>query len=476
MLVGPVLSVKMPAMTASATRTRFAPSPTGHLHLGNVRTALFNYLLARAGDGRFLLRIEDTDQQRSQPAFVAAVQDDLRWLGMDWDEGPGTEGGPWQQSAREAVYAEHYDRLEQAGRVYPCFCSAAELERSRQRQMNAGRPPRYDGKCAGLDVDEARRRLAAGEPAAWRFRVPPGEQVKFTDMVRGEQVFASDDIGDFIVRRTDGTPAFFFCNALDDALMGVTHVLRGEDHVTNTPRQIMLLEALELPQPVYGHMGLLVGEDGAPLSKRHGRASLDDLRVAGYLPVAVLNALARLGHTLEEEALLSLEALARHFDVSRLGRSPARFDDAHLRHWQRLAAHALAPDALLAWLGEAVAPWVAPAEQAAFLRAVQPNVLFPEDAARWAEIVHGDDPSPDAALGAADTAFFSAALAAFERHGPDVKAMAAEVREATGAKGRGFFHPLRLALTGVGDGPDFATLFDLLPTTTVTRRLQRCAL
>ena len=323
--------------------TRFAPSPTGDLHLGNARTALFNLLLARRTGGRLLLRIEDTDSERSLEAHTQGLMADLRWLGIAWDAGPDREDerGPYRQSQRAPLYAQDLAALERAGAVYPCFCTALELELSRRAQLAAGRAPRYGGACRELTAAERARRLAAGVPAALRFRVPPGERIAFVDLVHGPQSFLSDDIGDFVVRRADGTAAFFFSNAVDDARMGVTLVLRGEDHLANTPRQLLILAALGLAAPAYGHVALLVGADGAPLSKRHGAVSVRDYRERGYLPEAIVNHLFRLGHSSPLHGLLTLTEMVHAFDPAHLGRAPARFDEQQLRVWQKDAVHRL---------------------------------------------------------------------------------------------------------------------------------------
>ncbi len=237
---------------------RFAPSPTGSLHLGNARTALFNLVLARKLAGRFMLRIEDTDLERSAERFLGGLIEDLHWLGIRWDEGPDVGGAhaPYRQSERGATYRDFFARLERTGLTYPCFCSPLELDVSRRAQLAAGRPPRYAGTCQRLTPQERAAKAASGIRPTLRFAVPVGRRVEFDDFVHGPQHFATDDIGDFIVRRADGNAAFFFCNAVDDALMAVTHVLRGEDHLTNTPRQILLLEALSLRVPRYGHVAL----------------------------------------------------------------------------------------------------------------------------------------------------------------------------------------------------------------------------
>lgn len=251
-------------MPAPAHVTRFAPSPTGGLHLGNARTAFYNHLLARATGGRMVLRIEDTDAGRSDERHLSALIDDLHWLGIAWHEGPDVGGphGPYRQSERQARHAGAVAALAAAGRAYPCFCSPETLAISRKAQLAAGRPPRYPGTCAALDAVEAARRVAAGQPHAIRFRVEPGRTVAFDDVVHGAQRFLTDDIGDFIVTRADGSAAFFLGNALDDADMGVTLVLRGDDHLANTPRQILILEALGRPVPSYAHLPLLAGPGG----------------------------------------------------------------------------------------------------------------------------------------------------------------------------------------------------------------------
>lgn len=461
-------------MNPSTVKTRFAPSPTGRVHLGNLRTALFNALFARHVGGRFLLRIEDTDRERSEERYVAALLEDLQWLGLDWDEGPGREGAEQtgRQSRRGAIYAEYFDRLITSGHAYHCFCSAEELARARRAQRLAGQPPRYPGTCAGLDPVEAEARIGRGEPATLRFRVPAEGEVRFHDLLRGEQRFPCAEIGDFIIRRADGGAAFFFGNALDDALMGVTHVLRGEDHLTNTPRQLLLLETLELSAPEYAHFGLIAGDDGAPLSKRNGSRSVAELRESGYLPEAVLNYLARLGHAGLGEDLADLAALAAGFDLNHVGRSPSRFDAAQLDHWQGRAVLGRSPQGLAAWL-PAGAP-VPAADRNPFLALVQPNVRFPADVAAWAEHLYGPRRLSDGErdiLIEAGGGLFAAALQAWVHHGRDWPALSAEVRDITGRRGRGLFLPLRLALTGATHGPELAGVLDLLPAELIERRL-----
>ena len=461
--------------------TRFAPSPTGELHLGNARTALFNYLLARRAGGRFLLRIEDTDAQRSQESHLALVLEDLRWLGLDWDAGPDHEDdrGPYRQSQRGALYARFFEALERQNAVYPCFCTPLELEAARRAQLGSGRPPRYAGTCRELSAEQRSARQAHGLAATLRYRVPAGRRIEFADLVHGPQSFLSDDIGDFVIRRADGTAAFFFCNAVDDACMGVTHVLRGEDHLANTPRQLLLLEELRLRAPSYGHVSLILGPDGAPLSKRHGATSVREYRAAGFRPEALRNHLFRLGHSTAEHGLLDLEAMAAAFDAAHLGRAAAHFDAQQLRVWQKDAAHRLSPEEARAWLGPALPPGLSEPAARAFIAAVLPNVILPEDAQPWARIVFGPppalEPEGEAIIHEAGERYFVAAAQAAAQSGNDLPAIASAVRAATGKKGAALYMPLRLALTGLGHGPELAPLLKAMPAGAAQARLERFA-
>jgi glutamyl-tRNA synthetase len=459
--------------------TRFAPSPTGHLHLGNARTALLNFLAARKSGGRFILRIEDTDESRSSDEFMHGLFEDLHWLGIAWDEGPDV-GGPhelYRQQQRRAIYEEWLSKLDALGLTYPCFCTPAELSVARKAQLAAGRPPRYPGTCRNLTREQIEERLARGESAAVRFRVPEGEVVTFNDLVHGEQRFATDDIGDFIIRRTDGGSAFFFSNAIDDALMGVTLVLRGDDHLTNTPRQMLILQALKLRIPQYAHVALLLGMDGAPLSKRHGDLSLSDLRARGYLPSAVRNHLVRLGHSPAVDGWLDDEAIVAEFDLSRLGRAAARFDDTQLRHWQREAVAHLTEDEFRQWLSPHLPSGPDENQLARFRSAIRHNVEFPTDAERWARVVFGElsemSEEAKAAIRDAGADFFAAAKSVFARDGIDFKQAAREIGQVTGRKGPGLYMPLRAALTGVTHGPELAPLLALIPSEELRARLDR---
>ncbi|MGQ0595542.1 MAG: glutamate--tRNA ligase [Gammaproteobacteria bacterium] len=447
-------------------KTRFAPSPTGLMHLGNVRTALFNHCLACREKGVFLLRIEDTDAARDTEESVAAIVEDLRWLGLAWDEGYpiGGPAGPYRQSERGVVYADYYRTLEAEGHAYPCFCTAEELAMTRNAQLTAGTAPRYPGTCARLDADRIEAKRRAGNPATLRFRVPQGK-VSFDDLVRGPQSFAALDIGDFVIRRSDGSPAFFFSNALDDALMAVTHVLRGEDHLSNTPRQLLLLTALGLPAPRYGHIALVLGEGGTPLGKRQGSRSVRALRDQGYLPLALDNTLARLGHTYEDPGFRDLDGLAAGFSLDHLGRAPARFDASQLDHWQRETIARSTPAELWGWMSTAVGERVPEAMRPAFVEAIRANVLLPADALLWAGILYGDGIEiSDAAarvLAGAASGFFDEALKICGRL-RDFSGLAGALKGRLGVSGKALFLPLRAALTGRIDGPDLADLIALM--------------
>jgi glutamyl-tRNA synthetase len=463
--------------------TRFAPSPTGELHLGNARTALFSWLFARHHAGRFVLRIEDTDTERSKEAYTAALMDDLAWLGLAWDAGPGLVPGAaadeeYRQSRRGAIYARHSSTLDARGLTYPCYCTPLELDLSRKSQLASGRPPRYAGTCRDLSPEARVRKSAQGISPTTRFRVPTGKFVDFADMVHGAQRFATDDIGDFILRRADGSAAFFFSNAIDDAEMGITHVLRGEDHLTNTPRQLLVLEALGLRAPTYGHLSLLVGADGSPLSKRHGATSVREFRERGYLPTALANHLFRLGHSSGENGVLSLDAMAKHFTVKHLGRAPARFEESQLNVWQREVAHHMPLEESERWLAAETPENIDGERRRAFIAAIRPNVLLPGDVARWREVVFGPTPVLDAEALArireAGAPFFRAAADAAATD-PSLDAIVSAVKSATGAKGQALWKPLRLALTGAPEGPELAPLLASMTAASIHARLSRFA-
>lgn len=456
--------------------TRFAPSPTGALHLGNARTALFSFLLARHAGGRFILRVEDTDRERSVEVHTAALLAELRWLGLAWSEGPDVGGahGPYRQSERSEIYADYFATLERAGLTYPCFCTPLELELSRKLQLASGRPPRYAGTCRSLTESQRTERRSRGLAEALRFRVPAGTPIAFEDLVHGPQKFLSDDIGDFIIRRAEGHPAFFFCNAVDDSLMGVTQVLRGDDHLANTPRQLLILTALGLRAPGYGHVGLLLGADGQKLAKRHGSTSVGELRDRGYLAPAILNHLFRLGHAPEVDGWLDPGTMPGHFAVRHLGRAPARFEETQLDHWQKLAVERADSAALESWLAGKLPSGATAVERQSFVDLVRHNVVLPADADHWVQVVFGRLPAPaapeQALLTSAGAKFFDAAVAAVDSSGADFGAITSAVKGATGRKGSDLYLPLRIALTARAHGPELKPLLAMIPPAEIRAR------
>ncbi|MCX6551574.1 MAG: glutamate--tRNA ligase [Acidobacteria bacterium] len=325
-------------------RLRFAPSPTGLLHVGNARTALFNWLLAQGSGGTFVLRIEDTDVERSTRESERGILEDLRWLGLNWDEGPDVGGahGPYRQSERLDLYRSYATELIEHGHAYYCFCSVEDLEADRRAALESGRPPKYAGRCRDLPIDRARQRIADGETAVVRFRVPDAREVVFHDVVRGVVQFSTDVIGDPVLVRSDGNPAYNFAVVIDDALMEITHVIRGEDHISNTPRQVLLYEAMGFQPPAFAHLAMVLGPDHTPLSKRHGATSVAEFRTRGYLPEALVNYLALLGWSPGGgDELLPAAELSRRFSLDHVGHSAAVFDIEKLawvnRHYLRIA-------------------------------------------------------------------------------------------------------------------------------------------
>ncbi len=451
---------------------RFAPSPTGLLHLGNARTALFNFLAARAHGGELLLRIEDTDSGRAVAGFADALAEDLRWLGLDWR-------ATAPQSQRKPAHETLLRKLAAAGAAYPCFCAPEELAAERARLLAAGKPPRYSGKCAALSEAAAKKKIAAGEKPATRFRMPRGV-VALRDLVRGEMRFEGGDIGDFIVRRASGEFSFFFVNAADDAADGVTHVLRGEDHLSNAPRQIALLAALGLRRPLYGHLPLLTDANGKPLSKRGGALSLAQMRRDGYLPSAVLNYLARLGCAFSRGEAMTAEEMAAEFSFARLSKSPAKFDEKQLLSRQREALHSLDGGGRLRWMDGLTPPGANPS---AFADAVIGNVSLFADVKEWARTVADASPNADAAavIKKAGGDFYRSALAAMENGNGDRndgggdgdwRAFCDAAGARTKLRGKDLFLPLRAALTGQTSGPEMSPFFALISEDERKKRLR----
>jgi len=309
-------------------RVRFAPSPTGFLHIGNVRTALFNYLFAKNSKGQFILRIEDTDKERSKPEFINQIYEDLRWLGIEWDEGPdiGGDSGPYLQSERATVHQEYVEKLLADGTAYYCYCSEEELDARRKEQLAAGESPRYDNRCRDLSDSAKAVFEAQGIKPSVRFRMPD-EPVIVKDIIRGEVCFDVTLFGDFVIVRPDGSPTFHLAVCVDDGLMGITHVVRGEDHLSNTPRHVAIFKACGFTVPEFAHMPLTMGPGGEPLSKRFGAMSIAEYRKMGYLPESLVNYMALLGWSSgTDQELFTMQELQEKFTLKRVVRSAAIFD------------------------------------------------------------------------------------------------------------------------------------------------------
>jgi nondiscriminating glutamyl-tRNA synthetase len=464
-------------------RVRFAPSPTGQLHVGNARTALFNWLLAHGHDGTLILRIEDTDAQRSTRESEASILEDLRWLGLDWDEGPDIGGphGPYRQSERLHLYASYANELVATDHAYYCFCSPATLEKERKADLAAGRPPRYHGTCREIPVEQARARMEAGERPVIRFKVPPSTEVTFNDAVRGEVTFNTDVIGDPVLVRSEGRPAYNFAVVVDDALMEVTHVIRGEDHISNTPRQLLLYRALGFTPPQFAHLALVMGPDHTPLSKRHGATSVAEFRLRGYLPEALVNYLALIGWSPgasetdpgTNDELLPVAELARRFAIEDVGHSAGIFDVEKLawmnRHYMKVAAPGRIAaesiryfvargylkkrtDAALEYVASLLPMAVGSVDR---LEEIPERVQFvfefePAVALQQSEVAHVlEEPGARQVIAALPDAI---AEPLYDKE--SFRAMAARVRERTGLKGKALFHPIRVALTGSDGGPE----------------------
>ncbi len=461
-------------------RLRFAPSPTGYLHIGNARTAVLNYLLARKYNAAYVLRIEDTDMERSTRRSEDSILQDLRWLGIRWDEGPDTggENGPYRQSERFDIYKKYTDLLLEQKKAYHCYCSQEELEAMRREASEAGRAFVYPGRCRSLDRAERAAFEAEGRRPTVRFRVPEGETVVVEDHIKGRVVFESGNIGgDFIIVRSDGVPVYNYIVIIDDALMKITHVVRGEDHLPNTPKQVLIARALGLPVPEYAHLSLVLGSDRSKLSKRHGITSVEVYRKEGYLAEALVNYLAMLGWAAESgEEILSIDEMASQIEMGNLARSAAVFDFQKLRWMNGMYIRALdlsrAADLFIPYLAESGydalkydRPWLE-----RVIDAVRGNCEVLSDIARYAALFLDDIMEPDAE-----------AVAMLKE--PDSKIVVAEARRLitdelgesnyaaelvnlikknTGMKGKRLFMPVRAMLTGSLHGPELDITVPLL--------------
>lgn len=473
--------------TPSEVRVRFAPSPTGQLHVGNARTALFNWLFARQKRGTMVLRIEDTDLERSEARYETQLLEDLQWLGLDWDEGPDLGGSyaPYRQSDRLGIYREHAERLLSEGTAYLCFCKQEDLDKDREAAMAEGRSPLYPGTCRKLDPAEAKRRRQSGEAAAIRLKIPE-HPIRFHDIVRGTVEFPNEAISDPIILRSSGIPVYNYVVVVDDALMKITHVIRGDDHLSNTPKQVALYEALGWPVPEFAHLSTILGPDGKRLSKRHGATSIANFHDMGMLPEALMNYLALLGWAPSggTREIFSPDELKKEFRLERVTPAAAVFDMEKLywlnRHYikqsppERIEKLALPffqqagripadpSGRITEWLRKVVALLVPSVSKLDELPD-RSRLIFHVDAAAALA-------SPDNAevLGLPKTndvlrEFMHIAKADAAPMTPErFKAILNQVKEATGTKGKELFHPIRIVLTGSHSGPEFDKLIPIL--------------
>ena len=477
-------------MTRKAERVRFAPSPTGSLHLGNARTALFNWLVAKRSGGAFVLRIEDTDIEREQEGSESGIFQDLRWLGLDWDEGPDAGGqfGPYRQSERGPRYLAAAGHLLQSGRAYRCFCSDATLEADREAMRASGRTPTYSGRCHAISPAESDRRSAAGEPHAIRFHTLPAHPapsdlvVAFRDRLRGDLEFSTAELGDPVLLRRDGRPTYNFAVVVDDEAMKISLVIRGDDHLSNTPRQVLFYRAFGWETPEFAHLPMVRGADGERLSKRHGATSVAEYRRQGVPPDGLLNALALLGWAPDgDRSVLARDELVREFDLDRVGASPAVFDSKKLewlsgQHLHKTPLEVLAPQIgrflvesgrLPAILPDGTSEWlIAVAEMA---RSAVASIAQAVD--RCAALFF-DGSLPEigelpAVIASPAGRLVLHAMRAAAREGEPIDATSwnafkERVKRESGQKGKDLFHPMRAAITGELSGPELDRLVPLI--------------
>jgi glutamyl-tRNA synthetase/nondiscriminating glutamyl-tRNA synthetase len=468
-------------------RVRFAPSPTGYLHVGGARTAIFNYLFARHNGGTLVLRIEDTDAERSTAESEVSLMEDLRWLGIDWDEGPVAGGphGPYRQSERNAIYQEVADQLTAQGVAYPCFCTEEELNRKRELAMAESRAPQYDGTCRNLAPDEIAARRAANIPATTRFRVGQG-MARFHDQIRGDMELAHDMVGDWVILRSSGLPTYNFAAAVDDLRMEISHVIRGEEHLPNTLRQIMIYDALGAQHPVFVHVPLILAEDRSKLSKRHGAASVGDLRDGGYLADAAFNYLLLLGwsHPAAKE-IMPRDEMIKSFTIDRVGNSAAIFDRNKLRWMNGQYIRKLALDDLCAmvdryWPDDLRARYddATRREIVAILQdSLETLADLPARARIFENTVELDQEARDTVgtenAGRVLTGMVQRLRAFSGDLTPEAfKDMILATGQETGLKGKELYFPIRGAMTGSVHGPDLTRVEAVKGKDTVLRSLE----
>jgi glutamyl-tRNA synthetase len=465
-------------------RVRFAPSPTGNLHFGGARTALFNWLYARNLGGKLILRVEDTDQARSTRESEDAMVRDLKWLGLDWDEGPDCGGpyGPYRQSERQAIYKQLAMQLVEEGHAYPCFCTDKELTMMKEEQEAKKLPPKYTGKWATASEEEVDAEMAKGTPFVYRFRVPEGERIEIDDMIRGKVGWDTDTLGDFVLLRSNGLPVYNFCVAVDDATMGITHVLRAEEHLPNTLRQALVYDALKFPRPKFGHMSLILAPDRSKLSKRHGATSVGQFKDQGYLNKTMINYLSLLGwNDGTEQEIYETEELVKVFSTDRINKSPAVFDVVKLNWMNGQHIRLLPEEEQVAMIGAVLVNegLAASADSDFVKKAVKlcaNGIELVEDAAKEVRDILAYDLAgnvsdekmkkvleddfgeiADAVIAGFESGELAAAIEA-----NDFKKFVNGIGKTLDRKGKRLFMPVRIALTGRMQGPDVGEVLDLL--------------
>ena len=467
-----------------SVRVRFAPSPTGPMHLGNARTAVLNALFARTHGGRFILRIEDTDAERFVPGSENSIKNDLHWLGITVDEGPdiGGEFGPYRQSGRHKLYSECADELFEAGIAYRCFCTDEELAAGRKEALESGLPPRYPGTCRDLSPEESEARSHL--PHALRFRVT-GPDIVIHDLIHGEIVFRTDTLGDFIIVRKDGSPVYNFSAAVDDHLMHITHIIRGEDHLPNTPRQVLIYRALGADIPSFAHHPLLLSETGEKLAKREGTTRLDDLRKSGVTPEAVCTYLAVIGTpSLTSREPATLEELAGDFTIGGLGKSGVKIEEERITALTAQHIHSMSPEELAG----RIAPFleescgIPPENISRFAAAVRDNLATLADARNYEPMFFWE--FPDLSADAKKLLIDSEARSVIERVARELSGKTGEEEvslgdalkstgKELGVKGRSLYGPVRAALTGMTAGPELDRIAAFIGMELARRRLER---
>ncbi len=478
-------------------RVRFAPSPTGPLHIGGARSALFNYLLAKKTDGTFIVRSEDTDRERSSRESEHNILEALRWLGIQWNEGieVGGEQGPYRQTERLELYRKYSERLLQSGDAYHCYCNEEELEAERQALIAQGETPRYLGKCRNLTTGERARYEAEGRKPVVRFRIPEGEQIIIHDHVRGEVAFESDGMGDFVIVKSDGIPTYNFAVVIDDSTMDITQVIRGEEHLSNTPRQVLIYQALGLKMPEFAHISLILNTEGRKMSKRDGDTAVIDYQKKGYLPEAIVNFIALLGWAPPgEDEFFTLDKLAEAFSLERVSKSPAVFDLNKLNwinaHYMKQAPLERLADLALPYLREAgVFPeGELSSEQREWIKGYVHAILERLDyMAQAREFVHyfvgAEVPEPESAA-AVDVLRGEQVLSvlslladkvetAKDLNGESTKGILKGITKDLKLSGKLVYMPIRVALTGQMHGPELYDIIPLLGRENVLSRLKQ---